>query len=696
MGHQGTEVVPVTRLHGVAQRVAERLARLGIATVQDLLLHLPMRYQDRTRIIPIAELQPGMEALIEGTVADSVVRHRPRRTLRIWLVDGGAGLQLRFFHFSTQQATALVPGVRLRCFGEVRQGYQSLEMVHPEYRRVEESVSHRPATTLTPVYPTTEGLQQTTCRTLVAKALDWLECEASLMPELLPRAILADQGLPSLAEAIALLHRPPHGVPEIDISAGQHPALRRVVLEELVAHQLSLRRLRQQQGGAQAPRLAGDGGLQMRLLERLPFALTAAQRRVVAEIAADMRGSQPMQRLLQGDVGAGKTLVAVLAALQAIESGYQVALMAPTELLSEQHRRTLDNWLRPLGIEPEWLAGRHKGRNRTGTIERIATGAASMVVGTHALFQDDVVFARLGLVIIDEQHRFGVQQRKRLMDKGGRENGLPHQLIMTATPIPRSLAMTVYADLDLSVIDAMPPGRKPITTVAIPDGRRDEVIGRVRDFCTQGHQAYWVCTLVEESEVLQCQAAEEAAQRLSANLKGLRVGLVHGRLKGTERDEVMGRFVAGQIDLLVATTVIEVGVDVPRASLMIIENPERLGLAQLHQLRGRIGRGSAASYCVLLYQQPLSELAKARLALLRETDDGFVIARRDLELRGPGEVLGTRQTGAIQFRVADPLRDERLLPRAQQMADRLLTEYPELVDPLVTRWLGGRDGYGCV
>lgn len=686
--------VPVERLRGVASRIAERLARLDIATVQDLLFHLPLRYQDRTRLVPIDRLQGGDEALIEGTIEAAEIGGGRRRALRIWLGDGHGVLLLRFFHFSARQASALRPGIRLRCYGEVRHGLQSLEMVHPEYRQQEAGGVSPVADALTPIYPTTEGLQQASWRGLLAQALDWLGHDPSLLPELLPRPLLEETGLPPLAEALAVLHRPPADVDSAALLERRHPAVRRLAFEELIAHQLSLRRLRGRQRDLRAARLAGDGRLRAQLIEGLGFPLTAAQRRVAEEIAADLAERRPMHRLLQGDVGAGKTVVAVLAALQAIEADHQVALMAPTELLAEQHRRNLSRWLQPLGIAAVWVSGRQKGRSRQAGLEQIATGAAPIAVGTHALFQADVTFHRLGLVIIDEQHRFGVHQRMSLLEKGG---GLvPHQLIMTATPIPRSLAMTLYADLDLSVIDELPPGRKPIVTVAVSDRRRDEVIERVRAACAEGRQAYWVCTLIEESEALQCQAAEDTARELAASLPNLRVGLVHGRLKAAERDEVMGRFVAGELDLLVATTVVEVGVDVPSASLMIIENPERLGLAQLHQLRGRIGRGASESHCVLLYHAPLSDAARARLALLRESGDGFAIARKDLELRGPGEVLGKRQTGSVQFRIADPLRDEGLLRQAQRAADRILGEHGELVQPLISRWFGAREAYGQV
>ena len=514
--------------------------------------------------------------------------------------------------------------------------------------------------------------------------------------ELLPPELLAPLGLPALTAALRFLHRPPREALGQEPGDPRHPAFRRLAFEELVAHQVALRRLRRQRQQVTAPVLAGSGDLRARLRATLAFALTAAQERVLGEIAADLAQPRPMLRLLQGDVGSGKTVVAALAALQAVEAGCQVALMAPTELLSEQHRRNLTAWLGPLGLEPAWLTGRHKGREREERLAGIAAGEARIVVGTHALFQDEVVFQDLGLVIIDEQHRFGVHQRLRLREKGTVGGGAPHQLIMTATPIPRSLAMTLYADLDLSVIDELPPGRTPVTTVAVPDNRREEVMARVREACQRGRQAYWVCTLIEESEVLQCQAAEDTALALSQALPGLRIGLAHGRLKGAEREAVMGQFAGGEVDLLVATTVIEVGVDVPNASLMIIENPERLGLAQLHQLRGRVGRGSQASHCLLLYRAPLTAAARERIELLRRSTDGFEIARHDLAMRGPGEVLGRRQTGEMQFRLADPAADEPLLAAARRAADWLLDRCPDRVDPLIARWLGTREALGGV
>ncbi len=693
----GDDRIPVDRLKGVGPRLAERLANLGVTSVQDLLFHLPSRYQDRTRLTPIAQLTPGGEALVEGTVTAAEIGFGRRRSLKVWLADGETrGLLLRFFHFSTAQRDALKPGVRLRCYGEVRQGPQSLEMIHPEYQARGAEAPPAVADALTPIYPTTEGLQQTSWRSLTDQALEWLGRGASILPDLLPEEIPRGLGLPDLAGALRYLHRPPPDAALDDLLGRGHPAFLRLAFEELTAHQLSLRRLRERQRSVAAPVLAGDGSLRGRLIACLPFALTAAQERVLGEIAADLEAPRPMLRLLQGDVGSGKTVVAALAALQAVEADHQVALMAPTELLGEQHLRNLSSWLRPLGIEPLWLAGRHKGRERARLVEQMAGGEARVIVGTHALFQEDVAFGNLGLVVIDEQHRFGVHQRMRLREKGARDGLAPHQLIMTATPIPRSLAMTVYADLDLSVIDELPPGRTPIATVAVPDSRRDEVIERVRRACAEGRQAYWVCTLIEESEALECQAAEETARQLSENLPGLRVGLVHGRIKGPDREAVMRAFAAGDLDLLVATTVIEVGVDVANASLMIIENPERLGLAQLHQLRGRVGRGAQASYCVLLYRAPLSDQARERLDILRRETSGFIIAQKDLEMRGPGEVLGTRQTGDLDFRVADPARDQSLLSAAQQAADRMLSTHRDRVEPLIRRWLAHREDYGGV
>ena len=686
--------LPVTALKGVGPKLAERLRRLGIHTVEDVLLHLPLRYQDRSRLTPINQLQPGEEALIEAQVLSSEVVARSRRFLLCHLADGTGVLTLRFFHFSPAQQQLLgQPGVRLRCFGEVRQGYNGgLEMIHPECRRMEAEtpVEER----LTPFYPATAGLQQFTLRRLAEEALAQLEA-AALLPELLPATLLAQLRLPPIAEAVRLLHQPPADTSVAELESGRHPARQRLAFEELLAHQLSLRRLRQQTRRQAAPPLAG-GGLGQRFLERLPFTLTGAQQRVLAEIAADLAQPRPMLRLLQGDVGSGKTVVAAAAALRAVETGAQAALMAPTELLAEQHYRNFRNWLDELGIEVAWLTGRLTGKARRTLLERLAAGDIQVAVGTHALFQEAVAFAELALVIVDEQHRFGVHQRLALREKGRTGGRCPHQLIMTATPIPRTLAMSAYADLDTSIIDELPPGRRPVKTVVAPDRRRAEIITRIRQACLSGRQAYWVCPLIEESEVLQCQAATVTAEQLGALLPELRIGLVHGRLSAAAKEAVMAAFKAGEIDLFVATTVIEVGVDVPNASLMVIENPERLGLAQLHQLRGRVGRGTADSSCVLLYRPPLSEVAHTRLAVLRECHDGFEIARRDLELRGPGEVLGTRQTGEQNLRIADLLRDQDWLNVVRQTADHLLREHPDCVERLIRRWIGAGTRYGEV
>jgi ATP-dependent DNA helicase RecG len=694
--------IPVTQLKRVGPMLAQRLERLDIRTVQDVLFHLPSRYQDRTRLVTFAELCVGDEVLTVGTVRDSAITDGQRRSLKVWLQDGsGSGLLVRFFHFSPQQAAAFAAGTQVRCYGEVRQGYQTLEMVHPEVHFPSSALDAAPATAaaapeavLTPIYPSTEGLQQLTWHALTEQALTWL---ARLpLTDYLPADLLASLGLPTLGEALVTLHRPPASTSLSALTERRHPAFVRLAFEELTAHQVSLRRLRQMQRALTAPVFNGDGVLRQQLRAALPFQLTAAQERVLTEISADLAAPRPLRRLLQGDVGSGKTIVAALAALQAIEAGYQVALMAPTELLSEQHHRSLGIWLALLEMTPLWLAGRHKGKERTLALAAIADGTAQLVIGTHALFQDEVIFHNLGLVIVDEQHRFGVAQRLKLRDKRTASNSAVHQLMMTATPIPRSLAMTFYADLDVSVLDELPPGRTPITTVAVPDTRRAEVIARVHHACAQGRQAYWVCTLIEESEVLECQAAEDTAQQLTAQLAGVTVGLVHGRMKSTERDAVMAGFLSGAVRVLVATTVIEVGVDVANASLMIIENPERLGLAQLHQLRGRVGRGSIDSHCVLLYRAPLSAPAYERLGVIRATASGFDIAERDLVLRGAGEVLGTRQAGAMQFRLADPLRDQHLVAAAQHAADTLLAQNPEAVAPLIARWLGRREAYGQV
>lgn len=681
--------ISLDSLKGVGSKMQEKLERLGLATVQDLLFHLPLRYEDRTQVWPIGDLPPGLHGAVEGEIQDTQLVMGRRRMLVCRISDGTGTLTLRFFNFTAAQKNSLSPGRLMRCFGEVRPGKYGLEMAHPEYKLLGEEQAGQTEEALTPVYPTTEGLRQLTLRSLTDQALAQLDLYG--VEELLPAGLYPQQI--DLAAALKLLHRPPPSVALALLESGQHPAQQRLVLEELLAHNLSVLKVRAQAQTQLARALKPTPALVEQLLGALPFTPTGAQNRVVAEIGRDLQQSHPMMRLVQGDVGSGKTLVAALAALQAIGNGCQVGLMAPTELLAEQHAINFAKWLEPLGIGVGWLAGKQKGKAREEALAAIADGSVKMVVGTHAIFQEQVVFQRLALVIIDEQHRFGVHQRLALREKGEREGVHPHQLIMTATPIPRTLAMTAYADLDTSIIDELPPGRTPITTVALPDSRRQDVIERVRLACEEGKQAYWVCTLIEESEVLECQAAEDTAAELQNRLPGLHIGLVHGRMRPVEKQRVMEEFKAGILQLLVATTVIEVGVDVPNASLMIIENPERLGLAQLHQLRGRVGRGSVASHCVLLYHAPLSKTAQSRLGVLRETNDGFLIAQRDLELRGPGELLGTRQTGLADLKIADLVRDQLLIPQVQKMARFLMDRHPDHVDPLIRRWLGLQDHY---
>ncbi len=685
--------IPVTELKGVGEALAEKLARLGIASLQDLLFHLPHRYEDRTRILPMGSLRIGDVAVVEGEVMKADVVMGRRRSLQVTLKDSSGFLVMRFFHFNAAQKNHLAEGTRVRCFGEVRPGRAGYEFYHPEYQVNPPPMPAEGQATLTPVYPLTEGIQQPRVRGLCQQALAYLHRHP--IRDWLPEKLLADFQLPGITEAVQLVHSPPANAPVHLLVEGRHPAQQRLVMEELLAHQLSLLQVREQIQARQALPLLPTGDLTERFLGELPFSLTGAQRHVMGDIRQDLSQPVPMLRLIQGDVGSGKTIVAALAALQAIGAGAQVALMAPTEILAEQHYQNFYGWLAPLGIQLAWLSGKVKGKARTEALEAVHTGAASVVIGTHALFQDDVLFHRLALVIVDEQHRFGVHQRLALREKGVGGNLAPHQLIMTATPIPRTLAMSAYADLDTSVIDELPPGRKPVETIVIPDTRREDVIERVRSACSTGRQAYWVCTLIEESEALQCQAAEVTAQELEQRLPELKVGLVHGRLKSTEKAEVMNRFKRGELDLLVATTVIEVGVDVPNASLIIIENPERLGLAQLHQLRGRVGRGEQASFCVLMYHPPLSANGKARLQALRDSQDGFVIAEKDLEIRGPGEVLGTRQTGMMQFRLADFERDKGWIEPVREMAPELM-QHPRVVQALIRRWLGEKVRYGDV
>jgi len=681
----------ITSLPGIGPAVATAFDRLGLRTLQDLWFHLPLRYEDRTQITAIRDLRAGETAQVEARIEaiESGFRYRPQ--LRIAVTDESQQtLVLRFFHFNRAQVNQLGVGARLRCFGEVRHGSHGLEMVHPEYRRVTDDGAGVVDERLTPIYPTTEGLGQKRLGGAIRAALTRLPPDAAL--ELIPPELRKVHKLSSLREALLYVHTPP---PDADLGAlalGMHPAQRRLVFEELLTHHLSLKRLRAQLRSHAAPPLLGDGELRRRFRAALAFTPTRAQERVGAEIARDLGKPLPMLRLVQGDVGSGKTLVAAQAALAAIEAGRQAALMAPTELLAEQHFINFDKWLAPLGVRIAWLGGKLKGRARTAALASVAD-TAQLVIGTHALMQEGVAFRDLALVIIDEQHRFGVHQRLALRDKGRSGDVVPHQLVLTATPIPRTLAMTAYADLDVSVIDELPPGRTPVATVALANTRRAEIVERIRSACAEGRQAYWVCTLIEESDLLQAQAAEATFAELTAALSGIRVGFVHGRMKPAEKQAAMQAFKAGAIALLVATTVIEVGVDVPNASLMIIENAERLGLAQLHQLRGRVGRGSAKSSCVLLYQRPLSASARQRLDVLRESSDGFRIAEKDLELRGPGEVLGTRQTGQLSFRIADLSRDAHLLPAVQEVGAQMLRHHAGQAERLIERWIGGAARY---
>lgn len=690
MKGQLLDAIPLTTLHGVGAGQAGKLAGIGLHTLQDLLFHLPLRYEDQTRLYTITDLLPGIYATVSGEVLRTDVVFGRKRMMTCQISDGTGILTLRFFNFSAAMKNALATGKQVTVYGEIRRGKNGPEIFHPEYKVRQSDTSVELQETLTPIYPTTEGVRQATLRKLLDQALELLDTCAinELLPPELTRSMM------SLPQALKTLHRPPADTQLAELESGQHPALKRIVLEELLAHHLSMLAVR---AGAQryhALPLSPQEALKNQFLAQLPFSPTNAQQRVVAEIEQDLAKPVPMMRLIQGDVGSGKTLVAALAALRAIAHGRQVALMAPTELLAEQHANTFRQWLEPLGIRVGWVAGKQKGKARQAQEDAIAAGDVAMVIGTHAIFQEHIRFHSLALVIIDEQHRFGVHQRLALWEKGEQQGFHPHQLIMTATPIPRTLAMTAYADLDTSVIDELPPGRTPVTTVAIPDSRRHEIIERVRSACQdEKRQAYWVCTLIDESDLLEAQAAQVTFDDLSATLPDLRVGMVHGRMKPAEKQAVMAQFKAGELDLLVATTVIEVGVDVPNASLMIIENPERLGLAQLHQLRGRVGRGSAVSHCVLLYKTPLTQTAKLRLQVLRDSNDGFVIAQKDLEIRGPGELLGTRQTGNAEFKVADLLRDQGMLPEVQRVARHLHQNYPEQAKALIERWLPERTQY---
>lgn len=684
----------LTSLKGVGPALAKKLEKLNVFRVSDLLFLLPLRYEDRTQLVKIGALIVGSRCLVTGEVLLAETVYRGRRNLLIRIGDGSGQLTLRFFHFSRAQQAQFQPGIRVTCFGEARRGASGIEMIHPEYRILREDQDAAINDSLTAIYPATEGIQQRRLRSLTDQALRQMADDPP--PELLPAALTKKLGMPSLAKAIAYLHRPPPHADTQQLLGGTHACQRRLAFEELLAHYLSLRNLRVLAASKDAVALTNNGAAVDDFIDKLPFRLTGAQQRVVDDILRDLAQAHPMMRLIQGDVGSGKTVVAAIACVQAIACGVQAAVMAPTEILAEQHWRSFSDWFRPLGIESAWLSGSQRVAARRESLEAIAQGRAQLIVGTHALFQEGVAFRRLGLVIIDEQHRFGVHQRMALRDKGVTRDAHPHQLVMTATPIPRTLAMAAYADLDTSVIDELPPGRRPVSTVALPESRRAEVVERVRQACASGQQAFWVCPLIEESEILDYQAAEASYRMLSAALPDLRVGLVHGRMRQAEKERGMHAFKEGLIQLLVATTVIEVGVDVPNANLMIIENAERMGLSQLHQLRGRVGRGSVQSHCVLLYKAPLGRIAKQRLGVLRDTNDGFVVAQRDLELRGPGELLGTRQTGLPDYRIANLVRDAELMPQVQITAEALLKDSASPTAAIIRRWLGDAGQYGKV
>ncbi|WP_286295350.1 ATP-dependent DNA helicase RecG [Vibrio apostichopi] len=682
--------IPLNSLSGVGAKVAEKLEKVGLNNVQDLLFHLPLRYEDRTRIYPIVKLHAGLWAAVQGKVMHVDTIFGKRKMLAVKISDGNGTITLRFFNFTAGMKNNFAEGKQVHAYGEIKRGNMGLEIVHPDYKFFAPRQQPDVEANLTPVYPTTEGLRQVTLRNLTDQALELIDKAA--VNELLPSGLYDHQI--TLAQALHIIHRPPPGIDLEQFDEGKHPAQLRLIMEELLAQNLSMLSVRSKGQQDKAMPFPPVNTLKDKLLAQLPFSPTNAQARVTKEIEADLEKPHPMMRLVQGDVGSGKTLVAALAAVRALEHGQQVALMAPTELLAEQHAINFANWFEAMGIQVGWLAGKLKGKARETELARIASGEAKMVVGTHALFQEHVEFKNLGLVIIDEQHRFGVHQRLELREKGAKQGYYPHQLVMTATPIPRTLAMTAYADLETSIIDELPPGRTPIQTVAIPDTKRDDIVERVRNAClNEGKQAYWVCTLIDESEVLEAQAAADTAEELQRTLPEVKIGLVHGRMKPAEKQAVMQEFKDNKLHLLVATTVIEVGVDVPNSSLMIIENPERLGLAQLHQLRGRVGRGSVASHCVLLYHSPLSKTAQKRLGVLRESNDGFVIAQRDLEIRGPGELLGTKQTGLADFKIADLVRDQRLIPEVQRIARHIHDSYPDNAKAIINRWLGERDVY---
>ena len=687
---------PITSLTGIGPRLQEKLMRIGINRIQDLLFHLPYRYIDRTRLISLGELKAGEDAYFQGEIELTQIRYGKRRSLLCRISDGTGAAILRFFYFSKSQQNKLQRGQLIRCYGKVRRGSSSLEIVHPEYRLLESGVDVELEKQLTAVYPSTEGLQQPRIRKLIEQALVILNSDKKNINELLPQEILLEQDLPTLADALEYVHRAPITADLQSLIDEKHHTQNRLIIEERLAHKLSILELRNELKKEKSPVFNKSQYLVPEFLKKLSFELTNAQKNAFNIIASDLNANSAMLRLLQGDVGSGKTVIAALATLQAIEQNYQVAIMVPTELLAEQHYKNFSVWFESLNIETVLLTGKLKKSIRNIIEEKLKNKKSIVVIGTHALFQESIIFSKLGLVIIDEQHRFGVHQRLALIEKGKQYDEYPHQLIMTATPIPRTLTMTAYADLDHSIIDELPPGRIPVNTSVHSNQRRNEIIDRIKNVCDEGRQVYWVCTLIDESESLQCETVVATSEHLKQKLKKINIGLIHGRMKTNEKETIMKDFKRGKINLLVATTVIEVGVDVPNASLMIIDNAERLGLSQLHQLRGRIGRGNEKSHCILIYQSPLSNLAKERLEIMRTTNDGFVIAEKDLELRGPGEVLGTRQAGIPDFRIANLKSDSYLLSKIQRIATQLIENNPKNVELLIKRWLGKKHEYSNV
>ena len=695
MPNKTLDSIAITSLKGVGPSLERKFNQLGIYNLQDLLFHLPFRYEDRTKLSPINSVKLGDRVQINGEIVSNKILFGQRRSLQCMLRDSTGFIYLRFFHFSSAQKNSLTPGKLLSCYGEVRRGRNGFEIYHPEYKEIYSYDNNSLENSLTPIYPTTDGIQQKRLRSFVKQGIEILNRNHKLV-EYLPSEILSEYKLCNLEDAIQTLHNPPNCLDLNILNRGLSSFQQRLAFEELLAHRLCIRKFRKVPNQVLAPSVVFEQRLHEDFLDQLPFKLTNGQESALKDILSDLTQTTPMHRLLQGDVGSGKTVVAAIASIQVIGNGYQVALMAPTEILAEQHFSNFKKWYMPLGIRVGWLSGKIKGALRKKTLQDLEFGTCQILIGTHALFQKDVIYNKLGFIIIDEQHRFGVHQRLSLRNKASSSVFQPHQLVMTATPIPRTLAMSVYADLDSTVIKDLPPGRLRVNTAVISNEKRADIVKRIKDACINGRQVYWVCTLIEESESLECEAAEVTSLNLANLLPKIRVGLIHGRMRSDEKNSVMSDFKNGGIQLLVATTVIEVGVDVPNASLMIIENAERLGLAQLHQLRGRVGRGNIQSHCILLYQTPLSRDGKLRLGVMRDSCDGFYIAEKDLELRGPGQVLGTNQAGLMSFKIADMQRDALLLEDIKNVSESLMLNNKEIVDSLINRWLSNREEYANV